>query len=144
MTIPTLRQIAGGIDARLATIPGLNHYPAPPAAPNFPCAFPVPPPINYRNTMRAGVITLRFDVVVMESIASWEDGQLRLLDLLDWAGDSSIFLALSADKTLGLGSQVDAAVVDETRPLGLEDVAGYEAFGHAMPLLVAITNTPNP
>lgn len=137
----TLRQIVAGIDERLATIPDLNHYDRPPNAATFPCAFPVPPPINYRETMRSGVITLHFEVVAMDSTAPGDEGQLNLYDLLDWDGPKSIFQALEADKHLGLGDKVNAVVSDVTRPLGLDEIGGYEAYGCAIPYVVVITNT---
>lgn len=142
MTIPTLTEIVNAIEARLATIPDLNHYNHPPAAPNFPCAFVMPPPVSYRLTMRAGVISLQFEIVVMEGTSAGHEQQVRLYEFLDWAGDNSIFQALEADKTLGLGDQVSAAVNGDSRPLGLEEIGGYEAFGATIPFLVAITNTP--
>lgn len=141
MTAPTFVQVVEGIDARLATIAELNHFPYPPASPPFPCAFPVTPPINYRETYRSGVITLRFDIVVMEGTSAGHEQQLQLYEFLDWAGDRSVFQAFDADPTLGLGDKVDAKIVGESRPLGLEEIAAYEAFGASLPLLVAITNT---
>lgn len=137
----TLRQVVNGIDNRLATIGDLNHYPTPPGAPTFPCAFPMLLPINYRETFRAGVITLTFEIVAMDSTAPGDEGQLNLYDLLEWAGDTSIFAALEADKTLGLGDKVNAVVNGVTRPLGVDEVGGYEAYGHSIPYVVTITNT---
>lgn len=138
----TLLQVVDGIEGRLATVPDLNHYNHPPASPDFPCAFPVPPTVNYRETMRAGVITLQFEIVVMEGTAAGHEQQLYLFDFLDWAGDRSIFQALEADGTLGLGEKVNGAVNGPARSLGLEEVAAYQAFGASIPFLVVITNTP--
>lgn len=139
MTV-TLRQVVEGIKDRLGTIDGLYAYDHPPAVANFPLAFPAPPPINYRETMRAGVITLRFDIALMEATSAGHEQQLNLYDFLDWAGDSSIFQAFEADRTLGFVN-VDAVVVDVTTPLGLVEIGGYEAFGVTIPLMVTITNT---
>lgn len=142
MTTPTLSEIVDAIEARLATIPDLNAYNHPPAAPSFPCAFPTPPPINYRETMGAGVITLQFEIVVMDGTSAGHEQQVNLFDFLDWAGESSIFATLGADKTLGLGAKVDSAVTGVTRPLGLVEIGDSEAFGVVIPFLVVITNTP--
>ena len=138
----TLRQIVDGIKVRLDTITDLYTYDHVPAVANFPCAFPAPPPINYRETMGAGVISMQFEIVVMDGTSAGHEQQLNLYDFLDWAGDHSIFQALEADKTLGLGSKVNAVVNGETRPLGLDEIGSYEAFGVAIPFAVVVTNTP--
>lgn len=140
--IPTLEQIVAGIKTRLQTIAALNVYDHPPAAPPFPCVFPIPPTIDYRLTMRTGVISLQFEITVMVGQSAGHEQQLSLYPYLDWQGDQSIFVALEADKTLGLGDKVSAAVNGPARPLGLEEVGAYEAFGASIPFLVAITNTP--
>jgi hypothetical protein len=142
VSVPTLEQIVGGIKTALDRVPGLDTYDHPPAAPPYPCAFPIPPEINYRLTMRTGVISLQFEIIVMVGQAAGHEQQLSLFPYLDWQGERSVFLALEHDRTLGLGEQVSAAVNNPARSLGLEEIGAYQAFGAAIPFLVAITNTP--
>jgi len=138
----TLTEIVAGIKGRLEQTGGsLNVFDYPPAAPPTPCAFIMPPVIDYRLTMRAGVMQLDFEIVVMVGTSAGHEQQKQLFDYLDWSGTASVFVALGADPTLGLAN-VDAKVVGPTRPLGLEEIGGYEAFGVTIPLRVAFTNTP--
>ncbi len=137
----TLTEVVEAITRVIAVDDQLNVFPYPPSAPPMPCAFPVPPPINYRETMRRGVIRLQFEIIVMSSPAPGAEGQVDLYPYLDWTGPKSLILALEDDQTLGLGDKVSSAVNAETRPLGLEEIAAYEAFGVAIPFLVVVTNT---
>lgn len=137
MTI--LADIVAGIKTRLDTIDGLRVYDHVPADPNLPAAVIVPPEINYRETMRAGVIRLQFEIVLLTSSADHQRGQRKLFPYLDWGTPESILDAIDADRDLGL-TNVDAAILN-SRPLGLEEVAAFQAFGASFSLLVAFTNT---
>ena len=133
----TLTEIVDGIVARLRTIEGLEVYGHVPGTAEFPAAFVMPPPIDYRQAMGAGVVRMDFEVVVL--VGAFESAhQTNLFPYLDVTGSWSVLAAVDADRTLGL-TDVDCVVLS-SRPLGLEEISAYRAWGVSFQLLVAFTN----
>ncbi|MGC5330992.1 hypothetical protein [Micromonospora sp. DT62] len=98
----TIEQIMDGIEARLATIPGLNVNDVTPGQITVPAAVVgLPTEVDYLRTFTDDNVDLSFNVMVLVSTAIEFAGQKALAGYLDKAGPSSILAALSADKTLG-------------------------------------------
>lgn len=133
----TLAEVGTGLQDCLAST-GLYAYDHSAANPLFPVGLVIPPEINYRETMGLGVVTLGFELVILVG-ASLHENQKQLFDYLDWVGDHSVLAAVAANRTLGL-TGVDAVVMS-SRPLGLEEVGGYQSFGAALVTAVTIKNT---
>lgn len=135
----TLDQICTGFETTLSTIGGLSVYDHSAGSVVFPALLVIPPAINYRETFGVGVVTLTFDLTLFTG-ASWHENQKLLRQYLDWDGDNSVRRVIDANPSLGL-SGVDAHVMS-SRPLGLEEIAGYDAFGASLSSIVAVTKTP--
>lgn len=133
----TLLDVAKGLRDRLATIAGLNAYDHSAANPEFPAAVVIPPEIDYRLAMRVGALRLDFEVLLLVGAAVHEN-QKALFEYLDWTGPRSVLRAIDAQPGLGL-TGVDAKALT-ARPLGLEEVNAYQAFGGSIAVVVAITN----
>jgi hypothetical protein len=118
-------------------IPDLSVYDIPPGNPVCPAGIVIPPVIDYRQAMRVGVIRFDFEVVLLVSSAAIEH-QYSLFEYLDWQGRGSVFRAVEIDPTLGL-ENVDCKAMG-ARPLGLEEVAAFNAYGAAVQHVAAITN----
>lgn len=104
---------------------------------DYPSLVIMPPSIDYRQAMGAGV--LRFDhEIVLLGTAFEDEQQLDLAPYLDVSGTRSVLAAVAADRTLGL-ADVDCVVM-AARPLGLEEVGAYRAWGAAFQVLGALTN----
>lgn len=148
-TPPTLVDVMPAVVTVLDSIHPevLNVYGSPPAAPQMPCLYPVPPALDPTQTFRRGLIRLEFDLVLLQSMAAgYDEAQESLWPYLDWSGDQSILLAFETNPTLGFGTfadgttRVDAHLIDPYRPLGLEEIAALQAFGEVLPLTVLVTN----
>lgn len=123
----TLRQVGQALADRLEAIPGLRVMPSVPETPStFPLAFVTPPPLEYENLTMTSMALL-FGVVVLVSRAPDERRQLDLLDYQDVAGAKSVPAAIQANPSLGLTGV--SAYVNASRPLGAEEIAGYQAYG---------------
>ena len=144
---PSLEQVVAGIKTRLETVDSevlavFDHAAADPS--EYPCVMILPPTVDYRQTMRAGIIKLEFRLIVLaSSAAGYDEAQASLWPYLDWAGGQSIFGALEADHTLGL-TGVDALVSGPSEPLGLEEIAATETFGASIPFTVHVTRSLTP
>ena len=143
MTV-TLTDLAKAYEQLLKNLGGLNAFDHPVNAPPLPAAIVVPPPIDYRQAMRAGVITLPFRIVLLEGTSSGRDQQKNLWPYLDWAGSKSILAAFDADPSLGFVGvdglpRVDAHVMS-AEPLGLEDLPEYAAIGYSLATPALVTN----
>lgn len=123
----TIEQIMGGLETRLATVASLRTKDIAPDNPPVPCAFPLVPPINYRETFGRGTYSLNFRIVVLVSAALDRIGQFKLAGYANPRGDSSIITAIEGDKTLG--GLVSDTVVDTFDPNGLEDVGLISYYG---------------
>ena len=123
----TIEQIMDGLETRLATISGLRTRNIAADNPPIPCAFPLVPPITYRETFGRGTYSLNFQIVVLVSAALDRVGQLKLAGYANPRGTTSIITAIEGDKTLG-GIVADL-VVDTFDPRGLEEVGIVGYYG---------------
>lgn len=130
----TIEQIMGGLEARLATVSGLRTKDIAPDNPAVPCAFPLVPPITYRETFGRGTYSLNFRIVVLVSAALDRVGQFKLAGYANPRGDTSIITAIEGDKTLG--GIVSDTVVDTFDPDGLQDVGLIGYYGGVFNLRV--------
>lgn len=132
----TLRQVAGALETRLATIAGLRTTAEVPEAPTtFPLAFPMPPQVSY-EALDLSLMETVWGIVVLVS-RNLVRNQLDLLDYQSPTGARSIPALIQADRTLGL-SGVDA-FVNGSRSLGAEEIAAYNAFGVVFDVPVRIS-----
>ena len=133
--MPTLEQVALGLEARLETIPGLRaseYVPGkitPPAAIVALAGVP-----NYRAAMGGTKFDVNFTVTVLVSAAYDRVGQMKLLAYADRVGEQSVYAAVEASRTLG--GVVDDCQVADFRPLGLEEVGILQYFGGVFQLRV--------
>ena len=135
---PTVVQVMDGLEARLATIPGLRVSDVSPGQINPPCAVVGVPDIpDYRLTFSNGYAALTFTVTVFTSAALDRVGQKALAGYADFTGAGSVRTAIEGDKTLGGVAQ--DVTVDSFRPLGLEDVAAIGFFGGVFAVRVITT-----
>lgn len=123
----TIEQIMTGFKTRLDTISGLRASDYAPDNPSPPCAFPLVPAFNYRESMGRGTYMLPFQIVVLTGAQLDRTGQHRLAGYANQTGDTSIRAAIEADKTLG--GIVDDTVVDTFNPNGLEEVGLANYYG---------------
>lgn len=134
----TLTQIVGGLKDQLATIDGLAVYEfVPGSVAEYPVALIIPPTVDYQQAMSAGVARMELEVVLLVSAFEAEH-QTHLFEYLDVTGDRSVRAAVAADNTLGL-TDVDCVVMS-SRPLGLEEIGAYNAWGASFQILIAYTN----
>lgn len=135
---PTLRQVATGIEDRLATISGLrvNNYPADQINP--PQAVVEPPVVDtYHATMHRGKFDFTPTVVVFTSAAVDRVGMLAALDYQDPNSGSSVHAAIEGDRSLG--GVVDDCWVTGSEPLGLTEVGAIGYYGVRFTLRIVAT-----
>lgn len=123
----TIEQIMTGLEARLATISGLNVKDFAPGSPVFPSAFPLVPGFDYQATMSRGTYEIPFRVAIVVSAALDRVGQMTLARYANQTGDYSIRAAIEGDKTLG--GLVSTLIVDSFDPTGLGDIGLMDFFG---------------
>lgn len=141
MTAVTIAQLMSGIQARLATIPGLNTSDVIEGSITPPFAVVGVPDIPvYRGTFGRGTWHPQMSVTVYVSKAHTVTGQLALASYADITGANSIPLAIEADRTLGGLSGVDCTVTS-FRTLGAEEVAQLEYYGGVFALQVTASGT---
>lgn len=130
----TTEDINTGIEARLATVTGVNSWEYLPGATDYPALFFNPiPTIDYRDSAETDEL-YEYDVILLVS-AAFAESQLLAPPFLARTGTQSVFAAFESNRSLGL-TDVDAHI-RSVRPLGLEEVAGYRAYGAAFTLIVA-------
>lgn len=134
----TLTQIVDGLRDQLATIDRLAVYEyVPGSVSDYPVALIIPPAIDYQQAMGAGVARMELEVVLL--VGAFEaKHQTHLFEFLDVTGDRSVRAAVAANNTLGL-TDVDCVVMS-SRPLGLEEIGAYNAWGASFLFLIAYTN----
>lgn len=137
MTTPRLVDIVDGLEIQLRSIDGLRVFDHVPGAAEYPAALILPPDIDYRASMLKGYIKLELEVVVLVS-AVVNRMQKELFGYFDWSGPQSVVAAVDNDKTLGLTGI--NAVAMSCRQLGLEEIAGYQAWGGAVRFLINVTS----
>jgi len=119
MAAPTIEQVMLGIEARLATITGLNTSEIYPGQVTTPSAVVGVPPIpDYHLAMGRGAFELEPTITVLVSTAMDQAGQIALAGYANPTGASSISEAILGDKTLG--GVVASCHVRSFRPTELE------------------------
>ena len=88
-------------------------------------------------TMGLGSVDMWFDCVVFTSRTVDLVGQRELYEYLSVTGTKSIVKAIFDKSTLGLEGVSASPISDESRALGIEEVAAYGYFGGIVPVLVA-------
>lgn len=141
----TILQIMQGLETRLATItsPRLRVSDTVPdqidPAATGGYAIVGVPPLNYRESMGRGRYMLRPTITVLTSQAVSRIGQETLAAFANPTGNASVITAIEADKTLG--GIVEDTVVDDFRPLGIEEVGVIGYYGGLFSLRVITTGT---
>jgi len=131
--VTTIEQVGEAIDDLLKTINGLHVTPFLPGQTHYPSAFWHPvPTTDYRDGASGGQVHT-FEIIVLVS-AGLNENMRTVLPFLERSGPSSIFAAFESNRSLGL-EDVDAHV-RETRPLDLQEVAGYSGAGAAVTVVV--------
>lgn len=124
----TILQVMEGIEARLATIEGLQYSEYVPDQVNPPHAFVGVPEIpDYDETFGRGVYRVAPTITVLTSAALDRVGQRALAEFANPSGTKSIPAAIDADRTLG--SVVDDCKVTGFRPLNVEEVGVIGYYG---------------
>lgn len=124
-----VRTIRDRLKTRLAAVSGLRAFDTIPDEIAPPAAVVAPDGdrfITYPETIKAGICTLRFRIVLIASAASSRTGQDDL-DLLLSSGtgvSGSAVDALTADRTLGGAAQT--LVVQAAEDYGRADIAGNQ------------------
>lgn len=137
---PTIEAVMAGIEDRLATIDGLRTSDVVADQINPPQAVVGVPTIpNYHQTMRRGTFQIEPTVTVLVSAALDQTGQRKLASYANPAGPSSIIAAIEGDKTLG--GVVDDTILQEFRPLGLDEVGIVGYYGGVFTLRVLASGT---
>lgn len=132
---PTIVQIMDGIEARLATITGLNTSEIAPDQINPPQAIVGVPPIpRYHQSMQMGKFQLEPSVTVFVSTAYDRAGQRALAEYANPTGTKSIRAAIEGDRTLG--GVVDDCIVTDFAPMGLVKVGEVEYIAGQFSLAV--------
>lgn len=130
----TIEQVYDALAARLRTIPGMRAKEYVPGDTEFPVAFPEPPAVETDN-LADDTLTLTFDLVVL--VDTFEHRHARkLLKYQEPAGTHSVMAAVKSDPTLGLG-EVNV-IAGAWRPLGLQEMSYYRAFGAACAVTVLL------
>ena len=128
MTQPTYTAIRQAIaDTLSSAIPGLRGT-TNPLRPNLPCAIVVPVQgsfASYSQTMD-GAVTYRADVIVAVSNADGDSGFADLDSYISTTGANSIWAAIQANQSLGIG--VSYAVVTEATGHALQNFSGVDAL----------------
>lgn len=139
MTAPSIASIMAGIETRLRTITGLNTSDISPGQITPPCAIVGIPPIpNYHATFGRAKWELSPTITVLTSTTMDRAGQLLLAGYADHSGATSVAGAIEGDPTLG--GIVDFCIVDDFRPLGLEEVGLLGYYGGVFSLRIVAPN----
>lgn len=124
-----MEQVLAGLAARLETIPGLlaTHREVG-ASLEYPVALVMPPVINdFTEDFDEGSVTGEIDVVLMVD-GTLAISQAKLFPFAERRGPQSVWQVIQADHTLGVDDSVHA-YVRSFRPLGLQQMAGYNGYG---------------
>lgn len=97
----TLIEIADGLEARLATIPGLRVYDHIPDVFAPPCAFVAPDTVEYWGAFRGGDAQHNYTITVVVGRVADRTSQKTLYAFMAYDGTSSVRAAIEADRTLG-------------------------------------------
>ena len=124
----TIEQLYERLAERLRAIPHLRAKPYVPGSTELPVAFPEPPSVELDN-LANDTITVTFDLVVL--VSAVEDRRINtLLRYQEPSGDCSITALLAKDRSLGLSDVHVHSMI--WRPLGLQEMSYYRAFGASL------------
>ncbi|HZM83773.1 MAG TPA: hypothetical protein VFC19_49270 [Candidatus Limnocylindrales bacterium] len=100
----------------------------------------VPPVPSYRAAFQRGTVQITgWPLYVFTSAQVDRVGRKALAEYLSWTGPKSLVLALENEPTLG--GVVDDLLVESSRPLGQDEVAGINHFGGVIMLTVQLPGT---
>jgi len=99
--VATISQIRSGLSTRLATITGLRSGPTIPDNVNPPFAIVAPSSVDYHRAFNNALSTYNFTVTLVVGRVSERTAQNSLDVYCSPTGNSSIRVAIEADKTLG-------------------------------------------
>lgn len=132
--------VRAGLKDRLATITKfLQTYPTAPGTPMVPCAFVLPGPIEFDETMDRGCDDLSFTVVVLVAKATDQLAQENLDPYLSGSGAQSIKQAVE-DETTPI-SGVDWVRVPRVTDYGDIEYNGVQYLGARFPVEVSADGT---
>ena len=127
-----LTDVIEALAAQIDTITGLRVSDHVPESTEYPAAFIVPPVIEYEGLDDGELIC---DVQVVLLVSSTVGRNQK--QLYPWlAGSGSIRAKLQDNRSLGL-SDVDAHATS-ARPLGLQEMASYGAYGAVVNVQVMV------
>jgi len=98
--VATISQIRSGLSTRLATITGLRSGPTIPDNVNPPFAIVAPSSVDYHRAFNNALSTYNFTVTLVVGRVSERTAQNSLDVYCSPTGNSSIRVAIEADKTL--------------------------------------------
>lgn len=130
--------ISAGIAALASTVTagGLRCTPHAPDTIEPPASFCVLTEIT-EATLDLQSMTYTVDVVVLVSAAADRAGQLKLYELVEPTGVSSVWRALDNAPTLGLTADNTRAWITGYRSLSVEEVAAYQFYGGAFAVTIS-------
>lgn len=130
----TLDQLYEALKTTAGGVPGLRSADHVPGDSEFPVVFPEPPTVETDN-LAEDTLTVTLDLVVLVSSIEHRR-QKNLLRYQEPVGTHSLLARFKADRSLGLEDVfVDAGA---WRPLGLQEMSYYRAFGAALTLTILV------
>jgi hypothetical protein len=132
--VASLPDIAEGIAATAAMVPGLRMVDHVPSDLNPPAGF-VTLVETVEDTFGLGSMASTFELVVLVSLASERVGQRALLEYADNSGTRSVWAVFASEPDLGLSDGTNARIAGY-RTLGIEEIAGYGYYGGAFTIQV--------
>lgn len=133
----TLAEATDALAAQIQSQTGLtvfDHVPGqivPPAA-----IMEAPTVADYTEDLDEGSLTADVELTVLVS-STVDVNQRALYPYTERSGSSSIYQAVKADRTLGLGNDVQAWLLS-SRPLGLQQMAAYQHYGGSFMVRVIV------
>ena len=106
----TMREMAAGMEERLATINGLRVFDHVPDVFAPPCGFVLPESIDYWQAFSGGDATTRFTATLVVGRISERASQHHLYDLMSYSGVRSVRAAIEGDRSLG--GRVQTCIVE--------------------------------
>lgn len=132
----TIAEVYTALAAQVAPAIEDRCYDHVPGSANYPVAFLMPPAVESEG-LSSDTLTLAFELVVL--VSAFDHARAPLLfPYMEPSGDQSIRARIQDNRSLGF-DDVDINPGD-WRPLGLEEMAAYNAFGAAMTIVAAVGN----
>jgi hypothetical protein len=130
----TVEAVMTALADEVDAIAGLRVYPHPPDASELPCAFLMPPTIP---TADIGLSTVEMSVEFVFLVPASEDRYAKQLwKYQDITGPDSLLARIQTHRNLGF-TDVDV-MTGAWRSLGMEEMAGYGAYGASCTLTISI------